>query len=951
MIRTLRVMRLIGWTTCLLILLVAPVVMAFAQDDQPEGNGTTEQPEPEPKVLPPLPTAPFVQENVEALQAHVESVQEALNKARTDLTEKKAAAAETGLSAEDKAARDEEVKSAEDAVANIEALLTPLKDAVTAAKAGPTRAQLDARRRYDSLVATAEQVLKDLTLGREKIDENTTAIPEGDFAKAVRLAEEEQARTNQLADAAKEFEFQKSRVYDKLSDLEKLDYEMRWANERFQLSIEAYNHMADKLFVAYKEYEQRAFEGLKAIEDARALWPEFKGTPAQALELPDKAVDPTTLADNNDMTPDVKSDIEYLLTSRISKNRSNQKLRMREYTNALQKLQQEIDNREDYKERLEQDAERLKNVLAENGDKPAPKPDENATPESELEDYQKLSIDIDDYKQAIKDNKLEIDRLAKERAELQKLVVAKQQVEADVVLLTETTQAKIDAIEAQFEEPDPKAKPEEKAAEDTGPKVEVPQYYQRPAIVIFALREQLKAEQERLSSAKRDTRQALTQLDILDRRVERLAEKNTEIEGILLPETRKNYYEEIGRTVGIRAAKVAGVLLAAWILLFLIRKIGEPLIERIVNRADSKSDFSADEQQRARTLMTVFMTTARVVVYITAIMFAIAQFDVDYGPLLVAAGGVSLAVGFGAQTLVKDFFAGFFILLEGQFSIGDVVELNGKTGTVENLNLRTTVIRSLNGDVHTIPNGEISTTTNQTKLWSRTIVDIGVAYEENTDEVGKVMEGVAKEMRDDEAWSQKVLDTILMGVTELGDSGVTIRMLLKTRAGEQWGASREYMRRCKLKFDELGIEIPWPQMVMSYKGYADKDEKTIEQEQRKKRAQLLRYVRKMQGEMTEDEVALANMSVEERDRAETLANREAELAKEKAKTSDATPQEVAQERKENAADESTLSDAEKLAKRLATKQISKDQAEARTNDPLRQAPESDSDGEGDGDGK
>src|SRR5690606_1729131 len=123
---------------------------------------------------------------------------------------------------------------------------------------------------------------------------------------------------------------------------------------------------------------------------------------------------------------------------------------------------------------------------------------------------------------------------------------------------------------------------------------------------------------------------------------------------------------------------------------------------------------------------TVFMTTVRLVVYITAIMFAVAQFDVDYGPLLVAAGGISLAVGFGAQTLVKDFFAGFFILLEGQFSIGDVVEVNGKTGTVENLNLRTTVVRSLNGDVHTIPNGQIATTTNMTKLWSRTIVDIGV---------------------------------------------------------------------------------------------------------------------------------------------------------------------------------------------------------------------------------
>lgn len=926
-------MRGFSWLFIIIALLAISAVFAAAQDDPPAGDGTEEQPTPEPEVLPELPSAPFVKEDVEAIQKHIDAQQKQIDTTQEAVVKLKTDVAEEGISEEVKASREVLLQQAEDAVKTLQTQMTPLTEALAAAKIGPTRAQLETRLRYDGLVAVAVQVKKDLTLGQEAV-ENVPAIPEGEYAKAVRLAEEEQARINLLADNANTFEFQKSRVFDKLSDLEKLDYELRWANERFQLSIEAYNHMADKLFTAYKLYEARATDGLKAIEQAVKLWPEIKGTPAQGLELPDKAMDPQEL-DKMGSTQDLKGEIEALNDGRSSKTRSSQKLRVRAYAGVLQKLQQEIDAREDYKERLEQDAERLKNVLAESSGAAEPPILEGVKPDSELEEYQKLGKLIDGYKQERKDNNVELDKLASERLILTELVVTKQKVEADVTQLADLTQQKINAIEAQFAKPDPNAKPAESAASEM-PKVEVPKYYLRPAAVIFSLREQLKAEQERLSNAKRDTRQVQTQLDILDRRVERLNEKNLEIDETLLPETRKQYYEEIGKTAGMRAAKVAAVLLVAWLLLFLIRKIGEPLIERVVNRADKKSDFSADEKQRARTLMTVFMTTARVVVYITAIMFAIAQFDVDYGPLLVAAGGVSLAVGFGAQTLVKDFFAGFFILLEGQFSIGDVVELNGKTGTVENLNLRTTVIRSLNGDVHTIPNGEITTTTNQTKLWSRTVVDIGVAYEENTDEVGQVMEGVAKELREDEAWNKKILDAILMGVTQLGDSSVTLRMLLKTRAGEQWGASREYMRRCKLKFDELGIEIPWPQTVMSYKDYADKDEKTIAGEQRKKRAQLLRYVRKMRGEMTEEEAELASMSVEERDRAETMAKHETELAKEKGKTEDVKPQEAVQDVTAVVTDEN-LPDAERLAKKLATQQIRKDVAEERAEEASKEA--------------
>ncbi|MCZ7607387.1 MAG: mechanosensitive ion channel [Planctomycetota bacterium] len=913
-------MRQVCWIAAVISLLALTVAFTAAQDAKPVEDGTSEQPQ----TLPAMPAAPFVKEDAEALQAHLDAVEPQLQAARKELSDKRAAAAEPDLAPEEKQLRDAAVSQAEEAVKAIEARQAQLKSDLEAAKTGPTRAQLDARRRYDALAALALQVRKDLTPGQEKT-ETTEAVPEGERARAVRLAEEEQLRANQLADAAREFEFGKSRIYEKLSDIEKLEYELRWANERFQLSIEAYDHMATELYGAYQAYETRAHEGLQAIEQALPLWREFEGTPAEKLGLPEPAVLPAMLDDPRS-NQDARGAIESLYDGRVTRSRTAGAFRLRVYEGALKRLQQEIDVREDYKERLEQDAERLKNVLAENGAKPAAEPEAEVQPESELEEYQKLGRQIDDLKQEQKDKAVELDRLAKDRAELVKLIAGKQLVETEVVALVDETRATIDAIEAQF------AKPAESAdAQPPQPSVKVPAYTRRPVALLFTLRERLEAEQERLSSAKRDTRQVQTQLDIVDRRVERIEARVTEITSELLPQIRSLYYEEIGKTVGIRAAKVAAVLLVAWLILFLIRKIGEPLIERIVSRADKKSEFSADEQQRARTLMTVFMTTARVVVYITAIMFAIAQFDVDYGPLLVAAGGVSLAVGFGAQTLVKDFFAGFFILLEGQFSIGDVIEVNGKTGTVENLNLRTTVIRSLNGDVHTIPNGEISVTTNQTKLWSRAIVDVGVAYEENTDDVSAVMEGVAKEMREDEAWGKKVLDAILMGVVELGDSAVTIRMLLKTRAGEQWGASREYLRRCKLKFDELGIEIPWPQTVLSYKQDADRDEKTVATEQRRKRLQILRYVRRVRGEITEEEAALAGMSVEERDRAETIAKREVELAKEKTEEKTEPAAESAQEPPNP--EEPHVSDAEKLARHLATQQIAKEQLEQRAGPP------------------
>jgi small conductance mechanosensitive channel len=197
---------------------------------------------------------------------------------------------------------------------------------------------------------------------------------------------------------------------------------------------------------------------------------------------------------------------------------------------------------------------------------------------------------------------------------------------------------------------------------------------------------------------------------------------------------------------------------------------------------------------------------------------------------LFAAGGISLAVGFGAQSLIKDFLSGFFILLENQYVIGDRVEINGREGTVEDINLRTTIVREFNGDLFIIPNGEIRVVRNQTRNWSRVVMDIPVGYEADVDSVAELLQKAAAGMRQDENWRDKITeDAIFAGVQELAESAVIVRMLLKTLPGEQWGVAREYRRRAKVLLQEAGIEIPFPQRVLRhrYESSEERDEQKV----------------------------------------------------------------------------------------------------------------------------
>jgi len=198
-----------------------------------------------------------------------------------------------------------------------------------------------------------------------------------------------------------------------------------------------------------------------------------------------------------------------------------------------------------------------------------------------------------------------------------------------------------------------------------------------------------------------------------------------------------------------------------------------------------------------------------------ASLMVLESLGINIGPLLAGAGVIGLAVGFGAQSLVKDVISGFFILLENHMNVGDVVGIAGKDGVIESINLRVTTLRDYSGNVHIIPNGQISVLTNMTKEFSRAVFEIGVAYKENVDEVMQLMKTVAGEMADDPDFSDRILGPMEMsGLDSFGDSSVNIKARIDTRPREQWNVAREYRRRLKKAFDEKGVEIPFPHVTL-----------------------------------------------------------------------------------------------------------------------------------------
>lgn len=256
----------------------------------------------------------------------------------------------------------------------------------------------------------------------------------------------------------------------------------------------------------------------------------------------------------------------------------------------------------------------------------------------------------------------------------------------------------------------------------------------------------------------------------------------------------------------IALTNVFVILLLAWVIWGLIGRLIRLLNSRMVaNNPDS------EDRKRIQTLMRVFRYISSVVIGAVSIMLVLSEVGISIAPILATAGVAGLAVGFGAQSLVKDYFTGFVMLIENQIRVGDVVEVAGKTGTVEEVTLRYVRLRDLEGAVHFVPNGVIATVTNRSRDFSRALIDVSISYDEDIARVERVIRDVGAAMQADAAIGENILEPIeIMGVEQWADSAVVIRCRFKVTPAEQGSIRREFLRRLKGEFDKQNIEIPFP---------------------------------------------------------------------------------------------------------------------------------------------
>ncbi|HKL48447.1 MAG TPA: mechanosensitive ion channel family protein [Desulfuromonadales bacterium] len=264
------------------------------------------------------------------------------------------------------------------------------------------------------------------------------------------------------------------------------------------------------------------------------------------------------------------------------------------------------------------------------------------------------------------------------------------------------------------------------------------------------------------------------------------------------------------------------VLVVARVALALFLKFLHHLEERMIEKNRVEGEPPSDVAKRVETLFRLVRQAVRIVLWTLVALIVLQNMGVEIGPILAGAGILGLAVGFGAQNLVRDVISGFFFILEDQIRVGDVAIINGTGGLVERVNLRTIVLRDLAGTVHVFPNGTVSTLSNMTHTWSAWVFDIGVAYKEDTDRVVEIIKDVGRKMREDPELGPAIIEDLeIFGVNKFADSAVEIKGRIKTRPIQQWTVGREFQRRIKYAFDEQGIEIPFPHRTV-YFGEASK---------------------------------------------------------------------------------------------------------------------------------
>ncbi len=271
----------------------------------------------------------------------------------------------------------------------------------------------------------------------------------------------------------------------------------------------------------------------------------------------------------------------------------------------------------------------------------------------------------------------------------------------------------------------------------------------------------------------------------------------------------QQYWEQSMAWIVSGGLRILLIIILFAITLKVVSMITRRVFKRIAKGRDS------EYLKRVETTRSIISFSLKIALFMIAMLMVLGEVGIDLGPILATAGVIGLAVSFGAQNLVQDVISGFFLLLEDQVRVGDVVQTVGKAGVVERITLRLIVLRDLSGNVHFIRNGNIDVITNMTKEFSYYVFDVGVAYREDVDEVIEVIKEVDADMRSDAAFDVNILEPIeILGLDKFDDSAVVVRARTKTKPGSQWATGREFNKRLKKAFDEKGIEIPFPHITL-----------------------------------------------------------------------------------------------------------------------------------------
>lgn len=276
--------------------------------------------------------------------------------------------------------------------------------------------------------------------------------------------------------------------------------------------------------------------------------------------------------------------------------------------------------------------------------------------------------------------------------------------------------------------------------------------------------------------------------------------------------------------------RVVLVLVLWWLLSRAVAVFLSRLGKRLIAQSTHTSESPMEARKRVETLLRLLTQIVRIVLFMTLALVLLLQLGVQIAPFLASAGIVGLAVGFGAQSLVKDVITGFFIVMENQMRVGDVVVINGTGGLVESMTLRTVVLRDVAGVVHIFTNGNINSVSNATRGWSAYVFEIAIGYREDPDQVIQVLRQVAAELSSEAAYKTKILEEAeIFGVDRLAETTFIIKGRIKTRPNTQWEIGREFLKRIKKAFEQHGIEIPQRQRTILMAQEPEKAMQTVRQ--------------------------------------------------------------------------------------------------------------------------